>query len=164
VPIKAAVTTSDAWPHLAGIREYVARGIPMYALDLNLPILKRMIEAPHTSFPDLRAKSPRTPKFQAVTGKTVVGGGDNRFEIYPMRGETSERQMMINSTSIACCTAAILFRSPARVTSIHKPRGNSFVERETLAVDIFFMMHIGPTPWSELGRVIATMRETWAGN
>ena len=31
--IKAVITTSDAWPHLAGIREYVARGIPVYALD-----------------------------------------------------------------------------------------------------------------------------------
>jgi len=34
------------------------------------------------------------------------------------------------------------------------------VEREKLAVDIFFMMHSGPTPGSELGRVIATRRET----
>ena len=94
MPIKAAVTTSDAGPYLAGIREYVARGVPIYALDLNLPILKRMIEAPHTSFPDLLAKSPRTPKFQVVTGKTVVDDGDNRFETYPMLGETSERQMI----------------------------------------------------------------------
>jgi hypothetical protein len=26
VKVKAVVTTSDAWPHLGGVREYVARG------------------------------------------------------------------------------------------------------------------------------------------
>ena len=33
MPIKAVITTSDSWPHLAGIREYVAQGVPIYALD-----------------------------------------------------------------------------------------------------------------------------------
>jgi len=27
-PVKAVVTTSDSWPHLAGIREYAAHGFP----------------------------------------------------------------------------------------------------------------------------------------
>jgi hypothetical protein len=44
-PVKAVITTSDSWPHLAGIREYVAQGIPIYHLDANAPILKRMIGA-----------------------------------------------------------------------------------------------------------------------
>src|SRR5882757_197823 len=33
--IKAVITTSDSWPHLAGVRQFVAEGIPIYALDLN---------------------------------------------------------------------------------------------------------------------------------
>ncbi|HKD18792.1 MAG TPA: hypothetical protein VKG23_13150, partial [Thermoanaerobaculia bacterium] len=37
LPVKAVVTTSDSWPHFGGIREYVARGIPVYLLDLNVP-------------------------------------------------------------------------------------------------------------------------------
>ena len=31
--IKAVITTSDAWPHFAGLREYVARGIPVYVVE-----------------------------------------------------------------------------------------------------------------------------------
>jgi hypothetical protein len=27
--IKAVITTSDSWPHLAGIRQYVAEGVPI---------------------------------------------------------------------------------------------------------------------------------------
>lgn len=32
LPIKAVVSASDAWPHIGGIREYVARDIPIYYL------------------------------------------------------------------------------------------------------------------------------------
>jgi hypothetical protein len=28
-PVKAVITTSDAWPHIGGLREYVARGVPV---------------------------------------------------------------------------------------------------------------------------------------
>lgn len=31
--IKAVITTSDSWPRLAGIREYVAQRIPIHALS-----------------------------------------------------------------------------------------------------------------------------------
>jgi hypothetical protein len=161
-PIKAVVTTSDAWPHLAGVREYAARGIAIYALDLNLPILKKMIDAPHTTFPDLLAKSPRTPDFRVVTGKTAVGDGPNRFEIYPMRGETSERQMMIYFPEHRLLYGSDSFQKsgqgyfyPQTVWELVHA-----VEREKLAVDRFFMMHISPTPWSELGKSLANAGES----
>jgi hypothetical protein len=33
--VKAVITTSTAYPHFGGLREYVARGIPVYAADVN---------------------------------------------------------------------------------------------------------------------------------
>jgi hypothetical protein len=48
LPLKAVVSTSDAWPHIGGIREHVVRDIPIYILDLNRPILERLISS-HTS-------------------------------------------------------------------------------------------------------------------
>ena len=58
LPVKAVITTSDAWPHIGGLREYAARGIPIYALDLNRPIIERLLSAPHhiapTRLPDSR--------------------------------------------------------------------------------------------------------------
>src|SRR5262245_20868568 len=32
LPVKAVVSTSDSWPHFGGIREYAARGVPIYLL------------------------------------------------------------------------------------------------------------------------------------
>ena len=83
-PVKAMITTSDAWPHLAGVGEYAARGIPTYALDVNRPILERNLGA-----------SARGVKINWVAGRTTLGDGPDRLEIYPLRGETTERQMMV---------------------------------------------------------------------
>src|SRR5262249_37234056 len=30
LPVKAVISTSDSWPHLGGLREYTASGIPAY--------------------------------------------------------------------------------------------------------------------------------------
>jgi glyoxylase-like metal-dependent hydrolase (beta-lactamase superfamily II) len=95
LPIKAVITTSDSWPHIGGMREYVAQGIPIYALDLNRPILERLFKAPYRSFPDALAKSPKQPKWNIVSGKTILGAGSNRLVIYPYRTATGERQMMV---------------------------------------------------------------------
>ncbi|MEO8999280.1 MAG: hypothetical protein ABI227_12125 [Rhodanobacter sp.] len=35
LPVKAVITTSDSWPHIGGLREYVARDIPIYALRVR---------------------------------------------------------------------------------------------------------------------------------
>jgi len=162
-PIKAVISTSDSWPHIAGVREYVARGIPVYALDLNLPILQRLVNAPRTSFPDLLARSPRTADFHAVSEKTVLGDGPNRLELYPLRGETSERQMMVYFPEHKLLYGSDPFQKdgageyfyPQTVWEVKHA-----VEREKLQVDTFFMMHMGPTPWSDLDKAAAQAEHT----
>jgi hypothetical protein len=62
---------------------------------LNVPILTRLLSATYESSPDLLARAPRAPRLEVVSGKTTVGSGANRFEIYPFRTATGERQMMI---------------------------------------------------------------------
>lgn len=157
VPIKAVISTSDSWPHIAGIREFVAQGIPIYALDLNKPILQRLIEAPRHTKPDRLAENPRSPIFHLVSGKMELGQGSNRIEIIPIRGETSERQMMVYFPE-----HKLLYGSdPFQIL----PDGSYFypqtvselkdaVTREHLTPERFFMMHVGPTPWSDLQKAI----------
>ena len=75
VPIKAVISTSDSWPHIAGVREYVARGIPVYAPDLNVPILTRLVASPRTEFPDELAKHPKKPDFSSCVRQNIAGHG-----------------------------------------------------------------------------------------
>ena len=160
-PIKAVITTSDSWPHLAGIREYVAAEIPICALDLNQPILARIIGSSHSTKPDALERSPRHPQFHLVHEKTVLGTGVNRIEIYPIRGETSERQMMVYFPQHHLLYGSDPFQRqedssffyPQTVTELMDAVG-----REHLDVNQFFMMHIGPTPWTDLGKAVASAK------
>ena len=104
--VKAVITTSDAWPHIGGLREYAARGIPVLALDLNVPILERLFAARYATFPDTLAKSPRAPVIRKISTRTVVGAGPTRMELIPYRTASGERQMMVYFPDTGCSTRA----------------------------------------------------------
>ena len=152
VPIKAIISTSDSWPHVGGIRFDVAQGIPIYILDLNRPILERMVAAPHTINPDALTQSPHRPDWRVVSGKTVVGSGANRMELYPLRGASTERQVMVYFPE-----HRLLYASDTLVInddhSLYDPELMrevvTAVEREHLTVDTVFAMHQAPIAWAQ---------------
>lgn len=153
LPIKAVISTSDAWPHLGGLREYVARGIPAYLLDLNQPIARRLISAPHRSSPDALAAKPRKADFRIVAGKTLIGAGANRIELYPIRTESGERMVMAYWPEHHLLYASDLiqrqqdgsFFMPAYLFEVMEA-----VNREHLDVRTVFAMHSGPIDWKEI--------------
>lgn len=157
-PIKAAISTSDAWPHISGIRAYVAREIPIYALDLNLPLLQRLVDAPYIYKPDRLEQNRQLPHFLPVAGHIALGEGPNRLDLYPMRGEGGERMLMAYFPEHRLLYGADLIQRQ-RDGSFFMPQYLSEVvqaaEREGLAVDNAFAMHIGVTPWDEILDAIA---------
>jgi len=52
VPVKAVVAASFVWPHVAGVRTYAARGIPIYASPRTARTIQGMTAAPHRLSPD----------------------------------------------------------------------------------------------------------------
>jgi hypothetical protein len=151
VPIKAVITTSDSWPHIGGLREYVAHGIPVYVLDRTVPLIERFLRAPRTKNPDTLAKTPRKADLRPVAAKILIGTGPNRLEIYPIHGETSERQMMVYFPEHKLLYGSDPFQEldGRFFYSQTVYELESAVEREHLSVDRFFMMHIGVNPWSK---------------
>jgi hypothetical protein len=149
-PIKALITTSDAWPHIGGTREYVARHVPIYAFDLNVPILKRLFSAKYESFPDALADTPRAPMLKVVSGKTTVGSGSSRFEIYPFRTATGERQTMIYWPSHKLLYSSDLFTIRNEFVFLPQQVNEAVqaVAREHLDVTTAFGMHYDPLPWT----------------
>jgi hypothetical protein len=162
VPVKAVISTSDAWPHIGGVREYVARGIPVYTLDLNCPILARLAAAPFALAPDALARSARRPQFRVISEKTVIGTGENRIELIPPRGEESERMMLAYLPGRRVLYASDLLQ--------RMPDGSFFfpeypyelaetVRREHLDVQTVSAMHMSPIPWPD---VLAAVRQAIA--
>ena len=150
LPVKAVITTSDSWPHIGGLREYAARGIPIYALDLDQPVLARLFNAPHTFRPDDLQKHPHAPDWHLIRGDTRLGSGPNRLELIPYRSETGERQTMVYFPQYKLLYTSDLF-APAQGNDWFTPEYllemRNAVTREHLAVDDIFGMHYDVTPW-----------------
>jgi hypothetical protein len=157
LPVKAVVTTSDSWPHFGGIREYVARGIPVYLLDLNVPQIRRALESPHRFHPDALAKNPREAILRPVSSRTVIGDGDgpNRIELYPSRGETGERMMLAFLPDSGVLYASDLYQSGRGGPPEYAWEVAEVARREKLNVKTVFAMHSDPAPWQALLDVVS---------
>jgi hypothetical protein len=83
VPITAVVTTASAWMQIGGVREYVSRGIPIYALDVNAARVRAVIAAPYATYPDSLARSPRTAVLHIVHSPVTLGSGANAIRLLP---------------------------------------------------------------------------------
>jgi hypothetical protein len=160
-PIKAVLSTSDSWPHVGGIRFDVAQRVPVYILDLNQPLLDHMVAAPHTLDPDPLQASKRMPIWRIVSGKTEIGTGENRIQLFPLRGASTERQYMVYFPE-----RRLLYASDTLVlnddNSLYDPELVSeveqAVEREHLAVDTVFAMHQAPMAWKDVVALLQKAR------
>jgi glyoxylase-like metal-dependent hydrolase (beta-lactamase superfamily II) len=158
-PIKAVITTSDSWPHYAGIREVVANGIPIYAADLNRNILTRFLNAPYKQTPDTLAQSPKAPKITWVSQKTVIGAGANRLEVYPMRNASGERMLMVYMPDHKLLYTSDLLQPgqddrPFFFMEYVRESADASA-REHLAPEKFFGMHMPLGPWSTVTKALA---------
>lgn len=155
LPIKAVLSTSDSWPHTGGVRYAVAEHLPIYILDLNLPLLDKMVAAPHTLEPDAlsAAKHSPAPDWKIVSGKEVIGSGANRMELYPLRGASTERQYMAYfpehhllyaSDTLAMNDDGTLYDPELMYEVVQAAK------RANLQVETVFAMHRAPMPWSQV--------------
>jgi hypothetical protein len=156
-PVKAVLSTSDSWPHVGGVRQVVALGLPVYILDLNQPLLERLVSSPRRLNPDLLAKSPRRPDWRIVSRKVQVGTGANRMELYPLRGASTERQYMVyfpeHKLLYASDTLALNADGSLYAPELMREVMDA-VKRENLAVTTVFAMHQEPVPWAQVTALV----------
>jgi hypothetical protein len=144
-PIKAIVMTSDPWAHLGGLREAAAMKIPIYVNARSIPFLSSLVKP--------------GAKFIPVSGKTALGKGDNRIELYPVGGAYAERMTMAYFPDHKLLYGAdLVFMN--RNPQTGQPTGGFLVTpaedlrravtREGLAVDsVFCVQNYGPFAWSD---------------
>ena len=159
--IKAVISTSDAFPHFGGLRQYVAEGIPVYILDLNRPIVERLLSAKYATNPDDLEKNPKRKRtrLNIVAGKTVIGSGPNELDLFPIRTESGERMIMIFASKLKLIYGADLvqplpgggFFMPQYISELRDA-----VLREGLDVEKVFAIHSAPLEWS---KVLDAMKE-----
>jgi len=156
-PIKGVLSTSDSWPHMAGVRQAVAAGVPVYVLDLNEPLLDRLVDAPHSLQPDDLQSHPKAPHWALVSSRLELGTGANRVVLYPLRGASTERQYMVYfpQRKLLYASDTLAFNDDH---TLYDPdlmyEVMQAVAREHLKVDTVYAMHTGPTPWADVRRLV----------
>jgi len=83
IPIAGVVTTASAWMQIGGVREYVSRGIPIYALDVNAARVRAVIAAPYATHPDSLARAPRAASLRVIHAPVTLGTGVNEIRLLP---------------------------------------------------------------------------------
>jgi len=157
VPIRAVISSNNSWWHFAGVREYVARGIPVYVMDQNKEIIEKVLASLHTIQPDSLSRSGKTPKLLIVSGKTVVGSGANRLEIYPIRAATQQMMMVYFPEHRLLYTSEMAqplgpggsFLFPHDLSTLL-----AAIRQENLSVTTVIGMHMSPTPLTKVEEAV----------
>ena len=160
--IKGVVSTGDAWTYMGGMREYVANEIPVYALDLNRPIINRLLNALHTIIPDDLSKSNVKGNINYLNDKYKIGKGKNRVEVYPVRGSGGERMMVVYFPEYKVLYSSDLIQ-PAQNGGFFAPEYlyevAECVKKNNLNVNKIYGMHIGLTDWNKVEKALAKIKE-----
>jgi hypothetical protein len=84
------VVTDLAWPHVAGVRAWVARGATIVSHRAAREFLARVVNRRWTREPDLleRSRQHAVFRFRAVTDSLPLAGGD--VLVFPIDGVASE--------------------------------------------------------------------------
>jgi hypothetical protein len=156
VPIKAVIATDFMWSHYAGIREYIAHGVHVYAPDANVADLRRIIAAPHRLVPDSLARAPRPAVITGVASRLTIGTGSNRIELLPAIGpgtDYGEHMLVAYLPDRRLLYASDLLPTPAFEPNF-VGQGTTdvagLVARDGLAVDSVVAIHIAPRAWAPI--------------
>ncbi|MFC5742054.1 hypothetical protein [Dyella tabacisoli] len=155
MPVKALITSTAFYWHVAGVREYAARGIPIYARDRNVSVIRAMLNASRTLTPDELALHPVAPIIRPVSKATAIGHGRNAIVLYPVREGEQPMQMSWIADAHLLHTAEMVMPLGPNGTLI-QPESllelQHSVEASPIATHGLHMigMHMRPTAWDVL--------------
>lgn len=155
-PIKATVSTSDAWLHFGGLRSLAAiPNITIYHPKRNTAILTKLLKSPHQLKPDALARV-KKPSYtmKGVEDSLVVGTGPNRFIFYTFRSESGERMMMTYFPEHQLVYASDLFQAKGRNGTYFQPHYTwevyTAIKQRNLQVKRLYGMHTGVTDFIKI--------------
>jgi hypothetical protein len=155
--IKGVVVTSDAWPHLAGVREYFSANIPVYTSKLNKNILDRVAAVDHSPTPDHQHIKRATPAYKLIDKPLVINDKNVPVQIIPVNGEGGERMVFVyfpNQKVLYASDLVQQLRDKSFFFIQYLAEVKAVVERHKLDVETVYAMHTEPLAWKEIETVL----------
>ncbi|MAL17539.1 MAG: hypothetical protein CL670_14885 [Balneola sp.] len=148
--ISAVINASDAHPHIAGLRTYAAKNIPVYSSYRNQELIEELFEANYSKHPDVLSEVSHLPTVAPVKTKMKL---NDRIEIYPVEGEGGARMLFVYLKNEKLLYAADLiqkipngsFFMPQYLTEV-----KDVIERNQLNVETVYALHTPPIPWQSV--------------
>lgn len=95
-PIKYVVNSHHHADHAAGLRAYVAEGIPIITHESHKKYYEEQIfKNSHTLNPDRLARTPRAPILETMKDKRVITDGNMTLELYVMRDQLHSEGLLM---------------------------------------------------------------------
>ncbi len=159
--VKAVVSTGQMSHYVAGIREYVAGGIPVYATQDTLDEIRKMLAAKFISEPDTLARHPRQPVLHVVDQSITLGSGTTAIQLIPNSAEFSRLAVFFPAQKLLYASD-VFFRQTTVKDSLQRGTAiraelfmcTKFAERNGINVEKVYGMHLEPFPYANLTSVV----------
>lgn len=154
-PHKITVVVTDlAWPHIAGVRYWVARGATIVTHEAGRAFLRSVIDHRWTLAPDLLEQRRKTvaPKLVGLAALTKLAGG--AVTLHPIDGLGGETAVMAYLAADRFLWASDFIQSVAK-PSLYADDVLAAVRRDGLRPERTAAEHLPVTPWSRVEALAA---------
>lgn len=148
------VVSDLAWPHVAGVRFWAARGATIVAHDISRPFLQQLLDRRWTVAPDLLEKgrsAKRPPSYRLVThgdGFTLAGG---KIRVKAIDGIGSEGALYAWFPAQRFLWASDYLQDVSQ-PSQYAVEVLAAMRRDGIAPDRVAAQHLPMTPWTTVER------------
>jgi glyoxylase-like metal-dependent hydrolase (beta-lactamase superfamily II) len=94
-PVRYVVSTHFHYDHVAGMRPYVARSIPVLAPPDAKGSIEGVVSASHTMQPDELSLQPKPVRVETVADRKILDDGTNRVELYNVGPTQHVSQLLV---------------------------------------------------------------------
>ncbi|MFN8651523.1 MAG: hypothetical protein U0133_06455 [Gemmatimonadales bacterium] len=144
------VVSDLAWPHIAGVRSWVAMGATVVAHRSARPFLEQVIARRWREAPDLleRRRAQAKFRFVAVDDSLSLGGGAVR--VYPINGIGSEGSLMSWIPADRFLFPGDYVQGLEGPSMAYAAEVVAATRRVGVTPERFAAMHMNVTPWADL--------------
>jgi hypothetical protein len=149
------VVTDLAWPHIAGVRYWVALGAPVVSHRASREFLQQVVDHTWTVEPDLleRRRSGVRLAFHPVDTMVDLGGGAVRLRAIDGIGSEGVVMAYIPSDRFLYASDYIQPGGPGSYAAEYAREVHAAVQRAGFTPDRFVAMHMNLGQWSDIERI-----------
>jgi hypothetical protein len=144
------VVSDLAWPHVAGVRTWVAMGARVVAHRSAAAFLTRVVNRRWASSPDLLERRRSAVRFKLTQVDDSLGLAGGRIRLYPINGIGSEGALMTWLAEDRFLYPGDYVQGLTGPSMAYAGEVLAATRRVKLAPDRFAAMHMGLTEWSKL--------------